>query len=248
MGSSGDDDSRAARPGDDDGLPAVSPELGSASTSRSEDDTAASPASGAGDPAGTEGIGVPPATPIASLPPLPASHRGVPLSPRTGEPNRPGALVATQCLLYASAAAAGLGYAQYWWTAMHVERFFDSAWLIGWLRPRPGGAGSVWLVIGLAACVATMVTATAVSAYQAWTGERFSRRLGVVAMAASLLGVFFNPLACLSIPLTAVGLWLLWRPSVTRYFEQWETLREAPAPKPAPVAGGVLYGRLPRFE
>lgn len=205
---------------------------------------------GASSPAGaaTDGIGVPPAAPIATLPPLEVSHKGIPLSPRTGEPKRSGALAASQALLYAAAAAAGLGYARYWWVAMHVERFFDSAWVIGWLQPRPGGAGSVWLVIGLAACVAAMVTASSVTAYQAWTGQRFSRRLGIVAMGVSLLGVLFNPLTCLTIPFTAIGLGLLWHPALTRYFDEWERLRANPEPQTTPAAGQVFYGRLPRFE
>ncbi|SER77355.1 hypothetical protein SAMN05443377_1102 [Propionibacterium cyclohexanicum] len=198
--------------------------------------------------AGTEGLGVAPQTPIATLPPLPASHRGVPLSPRTGEPIRPGALVAVQCLLYAGAGAAAVGYLSYWWVAMHVEQFFDSAWVVGWLRPRPGGAGSVWLVVALAAAVAAMVAAPCVCAYQAWTGYRSARQLGIVALVVSVLGVLFNPVTCLAIPLTALALGLAWHPALTRYFEQWESLRKPPEPLPAPPAGSVVYGRLPRFE
>lgn len=195
-----------------------------------------------------EGIGTPPAAPIATLPPLEVTHSGVPLSRKTGEPRRPAVLGVSQGLLYAAANAAGLGYARYWWVAMHVERFFDSAWVVGWLQPRPGGAGSVWLVIGLAACVAAMVTGAAVTAYQSWTGHRFSRRLGIVAVGISVLGVLFNPLTCLAIPFTAAGLGLLWHPAITRYFDQWESLREAPEESPVPAAGEVFYGRLPRFE
>lgn len=198
--------------------------------------------------AAADGIGVPPAAPIATLPPLEVNHKGIPVSPRTGEPRRSGVLAANQGLLYAAAAAAGLGYARYWWIAMHVEHFFVSAWVVGWLQPRPGGAGSVWLVIGLAACVAAMVTAPAMTAYQAWTGQRFSRRLGIVAMGVSLLGVLINPLTFLAIPFTAVGLGLLWHPALTRYFDQWETLRTNPEPHSTPTAGQVFYGRLPRFE
>ncbi|MFT8395248.1 hypothetical protein [Propionibacterium sp.] len=196
----------------------------------------------------SEGIGVPPAMPIATLPPIEPTHRGVRLSPRTGEPRRTGVIVVSQCLLYAAAAAAGAGYAHYWWVAMHVSRFFDSAWVVGWLQPRPGGAASVLLVIGLAACVAAMLSAPFVVAYQAWTGLRATRVFGWTAIGVSLLGILFNPIACLSIPLTATGVGILWQRAAGRYFAQWQRLRTPPEPAPAPEPGDVFYGRLPRFQ
>ncbi|RLP06236.1 hypothetical protein [Propionibacterium australiense] len=198
-------------------------------------------------PGEAQGIGRAPAHHVETLPPLEEMHRGVPVSPRTGEPRRTGALVALQCCLYAAAVASGLGYALYWWRAMHVENFDRSAWVVGLLDPRPGSAGSIVLVIVLALLVVVMVGAPAVAAYQAWTGERFAQTLSLVALGVAFLGALFNPLACLAVPLAAVGVALSRSSGVTSYFDAWEALR-APVHEAEATGRRVFYGRLPRFQ
>lgn len=216
------------------------------------DEWAHSPAPAAPAPApdGTnepQGIGLAPDHRVETLPPLEEMHHGVPVSARTGEPHRTGALVALQCCFYAAAGASGLGYALYWWRAMHVAGFDRSAWIVGWLDPRPGGAGSIALVLALAALVVVMVGAPCVAACQAWTGERLARRLSLVALAAACPGALFNPLACAAIPLAAAGAVLARARGMTDYLDAWEALR-APAPRSEDTGGPVFYGRLPRFQ
>lgn len=192
------------------------------------------------------GLGKPPATPIASLPPLPPNAAGVPLSPKTGEPVRRRAIVASQALLWASGLVTAIGYSWYWFQAMHKGQFHTASWITGWLAPRPGGMWSILLVCGLTAVVAAMVALPGVVAYQAWTGHRFSRTLGWWAVGASLLGVLFNWWTVMSIPCTLIGVASLWLSSSTTYFDEWERFS---APKPAPTPPvDVFYGPLPRFQ
>lgn len=194
-----------------------------------------------------QGIGTAPGHRVETIPPLEETHRGVPVSPRTGEPRRAGALVGLQCLLHGAAAVSGLGYALYWWQAMHVSGFNRSAWIVGWLDPRPGGAGSIALVLTLAVLVIPMVGAPCVAAYQAWTGARSAQRLSLVALVVSLLGLLLNPLACLAIPLCGAGAALVRAQAVTGFFDAWEALR-TPPPRSAGPDRAVFYGRLPRFQ
>jgi len=207
----------------------------------------AAPAADPPGPGEWQGIGQAPAHRVETLPPLEEMHHGVPVSPRTGEPRRTGPLVALQCFLYAAATASGLGYALYWWRAMHVENFDRSAWIIGLLDPRPGSAGSIVLVIVLALLVIVMIGAPSVAAYQAWTGERFAQKLALVALGVAFLGALLNPLACAAVPLAAAGAALSRTSGVTSYFDAWEALR-APVRETETTGRNVFYGRLPRFQ
>ncbi len=195
---------------------------------------------------GSQGFGTPPATPIATLPPLSPHAGGVPVSPRTGEPVRRRSIVATQVAFWASALCAGIGYSWYWFQAMHKGQFHTASWVTGWLHPRPGGMWSLLLACGLAAVVAAMVALPCVTAYQAWTGHRFARTLSWWALGGSLLGVLFNWWAVAAIPCALVGVVLLRLGSSRDYFTEWDTLR-TPAPQPE-LPTDVFYGPLPRFQ
>lgn len=194
-----------------------------------------------------DGIGTAPATTIATLPPIDELPGTLTLSEKTGEPKRTRVIVASQVALYGAAGLSGIGYAWYWWHAMHVEMFAQSAWVVGWLNPRPGSAGSVWLVIGLAVAIALMVAAPCVAAYQAWTGWRFARTLTIIASCISLLGALFNPMTLMAIPLCITGLVILRTRAASEYFDQWDAFR-SPAVADSEHSGAVFYGRLPRFE
>ncbi len=195
---------------------------------------------------GPQGFGTPPATVIETLPPIPLQSAGVELSPRTGEPVRRASVFVAQAALWAAAAVAVVGYAIYWFEAMHRGQFNTASWITGWLDPRPGGLWSILLVVALAAVVAAMFALPCVTAYQAWCGRRYSRVLGWWALGVSVLGVLFNFVSLAAIPLTVIGVVALWLKPTEAYFDDWERLNP---PETAPeLPTDVYYGPLPRFQ
>lgn len=213
----------------------------------SSDGLMSAPASGAeaSSGPGSAGLGIPPRKPLQSFPPITPHVGSVVVSPKTGEPVRCQSIVVTQVAFWLSAAFATIGYGSYWFQAMHRGQFHTASWVTGWLHPRPGGFWSIMLVCGLAAVLAAMFAAPCITAYQAWTGHRFSRLLAVGSIIISLLGMLFNWWAIAAIPCALTGAILLYLPQSANYFTQWDTVRTLP---PAPEASRqVQYGRLERF-
>lgn len=185
---------------------------------------------------------------IATLPPIEELRRDVPRSPRTGEPRRPVVLGVAAVLLYLAAAACLAVYGWHWWLAAHPETYHTSAWLIEWTSPDPGKWLSLTLEGALAAAVALASGAAGIAGFQAWSGRRWSRWAGLVAVA--LVGGFTALTSWWGLAaagLAVVGAGLLFLPPVTRYFEQWAQVRaEQPLEYRRPER--IFYGRLPRFR
>ena len=193
------------------------------------------------------GLGRPPATPIATLPPLPPSPEGLALSEKTGQPRREPWAVAAGLLLYLGAGINAVGYGVYWWNAMHVDRWPGVARLVEWTHPRPGSGASIAVVVALAAIAAIVSAAPAIASFNAWNGYRWSRWAAVAAAGLSLLSLLGAGWAWWCIPPIVVGAALLWLPIMERYFTQWEAFRTPQRPEVhQPVS--VVYGPLPRYR
>ncbi|MDR0435329.1 MAG: hypothetical protein LBH11_00925 [Propionibacteriaceae bacterium] len=194
-----------------------------------------------------EGLGNAPAQPIRTLPPIPATHRGVVLSPRTGEPHRPALLGVAYAFAYLSAALAAAGFGWAWWHAIHMETWMTSTRFIDWMQPSPGSGLSLLAAVILAAICAVTVAAPWVAAYVAWAGRRWARYAGLIAVGISCLTLLMRPYAWVAIPPAAVAALLYWLPPVGKYFRQWEIVTA----KPTAIAldqGRVRYGRMDRYR
>ncbi|MDR2619977.1 MAG: hypothetical protein LBC29_02465 [Propionibacteriaceae bacterium] len=193
------------------------------------------------------GLGNPPAQPIRTLPPLPATHRGVALSPRTGETPRPVLLGIACAFAYLSTALAAASFGWAWWRAIHMETWMSATRFIEWMQPRPGSALSLLAAVILAVICSLTVAAPWVAAYAAWAGYRWARYAGLIAAGISCLTLLLRPYAWLAIPPAVLAALLYWLPPVTNYFKQWDTLRAPPAAT-APDQGRVYYGRLAQYR
>lgn len=185
---------------------------------------------------------------IATLPPIEELHPGVALSPRTGEPRRPGVLLTASILMYLAVAGVAVAYSHHWWEAVHPDRYPASALLIVWVQPDPGKWLSLTLEGVLAAAAVLAAGAAGVAGFQAWNGWRWSRWAAVAAVA--LTGGFVaitSHWAWVGFALTTLGAGLLFLPPITRYFEDWERVR-AEQPHPYRRPDRIFYGRLPRFR
>lgn len=163
------------------------------------------------------------------------------LDENTGEPRR-GILVALCVgLLVVASAYAFVSYWIYWWRAIHMQTFVESANLITWLEPRPGSAASIVAVCVLAVVGCLVTAAPAVVGYNAWRGNRWSRLAGIVAFLVTLLGLVISPKLLVASALTALATGLLCLPTTSRYFDRWQAFNEPPIETFETTA--VEYGR-----
>lgn len=185
---------------------------------------------------------------IATLPPIEELHDEVPLSPRTGEPRRPAAVVVAAVLSYLAVAALAFVYGWHWYRAAYPATYPISAHLTDWLDPKPGAWVSLTLEFVYAGLVGITAGAAGVVGFQAWNGHRWTRWGGAIALGlAGVVTALVNLHGLIACTLVALGWALLWFPPVTRYFLQWRRVREERLdgyrrPKQ------VFYGRLPRFR
>ena len=185
---------------------------------------------------------------IATLPPSEEVQGAVPLSPRTGEPRRPAAVLIAAVLLYVGSASMAVAYGAHWWLAAHPESYSTSARLIQWVAPEPGKWVSLTLEGVFAASLVIAAGACGVVGFQAWNGWRWARWAGLAALVlAGGFATVLNDWAFVGVALAVPGVALLFLPAVTRYFAHWEQVRaERPEHYRRPAA--IVYGRLPRFR
>lgn len=185
---------------------------------------------------------------IATLPPLEELRDDVPLSPRTGEPRRPAAVMVAAVLGYTTVAAVAASYGWHWYRAAYSETYPISAHLIQWVQPDPGKWLSLTFEFVFAGLAGLAAGAAGVVGYHAWAGRRWTRWGAVVALAlAGLQTALVNWWGVAAVGLVLVLGALLFLPPVNRYFAEWERVRARTSEgyrRPATV----FYGRLPRFR
>ena len=193
------------------------------------------------------GIGRPLETPILTLPPIAATSSEVPLSTATGQPRRHPVMILANVFFYLGATISVVAMAVFWWLAIHMETFIQSAQMITRLDPRPGSKESIFAVIAIMPMNTAVVAALCIAAFQSWNGHRWSRIAGIVSVLLSCTAYFLHPLAWYAVPFALVGTIILWLPPVGRYFNNWDAFRKAPAQE-APRIGQIHYGPLVRFK
>lgn len=185
---------------------------------------------------------------IETLPPLDELTPQVPISEATGQPRRSKVMVAAMSLLYAAAAVSLVALCKVWWDAIHMATFMNSAQLIEWWQPRPGGWLSIVAAVLLFVIGGIMAAAPAIAGFNAWNGHRWSRWAALFAVVVSCLAFTMNDWALPAIPLSVVGAAMLWLAPVGRYFGHWEEFRRGFELVPRRTPERVVYGPLPRFR
>lgn len=185
---------------------------------------------------------------IATLPPLEELHDQVPLSERTGQPRRPIIAGVGAIASYFAALALTISYGIHWWDAAHPRTYPSSSRLVTWLDPEPGKWLSLTLEGVLALALVIAAGSVAVAGFQAWNGWRWSRWAGLVAVGFTAgFAAVVNDWAYIGIGLAVVSAVLIFLPPMTKYFSQWDRVRnETIAPYRRPER--IYYGRLPRFR
>lgn len=184
---------------------------------------------------------------IQTLPPLPEVDQSLPLSPATGQPRRHPVMLLGAGLLYASSVVTAAGLGLFWWLAINITHFHDSARLLTWTKPTPGFMPSMIWVTVVALIGIAVTAAPAVAAFQAWNGWEWSRKAALVAVAVTLLSILLHPWAAAAIALAVLGTGVLWTPPVKRYFDQWARFRAADERHPQ-YFDTVRYGPLDRYR
>lgn len=212
-----------------------------------EQDGSYRPARRADEQPAQEGLGKAPEIPIASLPPLASEVAGYPLSERTGEPKRPGVVIAAVAAFCASLIVAVVTYWWYWWVAINIDNFATSSKLIELFDPRPGSGTSIVLVCVMAIISVIMVAGPATAGYNAWYGASWSRGAGIVACVTSLLAFFVLPASWLALGFAAIGTALVWTGQARKFSDAYQVFADPPRPPIVPSTA-VAYGPAPRFR
>ena len=188
-----------------------------------------------------------PAT-IATLPPLPVLNNEIPTSARTGEPPRPALAVVALVLLSVAAAGVAVTYGLHWWAAANPETYASSARLIEWVDPEPGKWLALTLEGVLAISAALVAGACGVAGVQAWNGHRWSRWVGLMALALTGgVTALFDWTGLIPVALALVGTVLLFTAPLTRFFRAFATFRTV-GHDPYRRPERIVYGRLPRYR
>lgn len=177
--------------------------------------------------------------------PDPGAERAVPLSPRTQEPTRLASIWIAAVASYLAVAVVGAATLWVYWDA--VDRFAQASWLTGQFETEPGSLGRVLLAVAVTAITLVVGTLSAITAYYAYDGRRWTRWFGLVAFGASLLALMLNPLAWAVPVLAGLAAGALWLPPSGRYFTAWQAVRrDDPVFSQPPEQ--VAYGPLPRYR
>ena len=184
---------------------------------------------------------------ISVLAPYRPAVGAYPVSPRTGEPQRPVVLGVASGLLVAGAVVSSVGLVTVLWDAATVTGYHTAARVLEWTKPDPVSFLTIVMVLTIGAIGALVATAATTIAYNAWNGRRWARIGGIVAVAISGLTILLNPLAMVAMAPIALGAALLWLPEIGRYLAAWGIIRTAPAMRPG-WAENVRYGILPRYR
>jgi len=207
-------------------------------------------------PVTSEGLGTPPLTPIAALPPIEVIQPALPIDPHTGEPPH-GATIGLAygfLLLAAATQAVGLGLA--WWRAIHMDTFATAIRLLQWTNPRPGSFASIALAVAFVVIGVILVAAPALSGYLGWVGRPAARwwALGALVLTAATFVVTPNNwqvtwgnTSWLAVPLTLLGVIMAWLPRSRAVLSAWQSFRY-PSPSTSANDQAIVYGRMEQFR
>jgi cation transport ATPase len=170
-----------------------------------------------------------------------------PVSPRSGEPQRPVVLAVSTGLLVVGAVVSSVGLVKVLWDAATVTGYHTAARVLEWTKPDPVSFLTIVMVLTIGAIGAVVATAAGAIAYNAWNGRRWARIGGIVAFALSGLTYLLNNVAMIAMIPIAIGAGLLWLPVIGRYLAAWAVIRTAPAMRRG-WAQNVMYGILPRYR
>ncbi len=186
---------------------------------------------------------------IAILPPIkPTVADGYPVSPRTGEPQRPWLLTVAVSLLLLGSVVAGVGLLQVLWDAATVTGYHAAARVLSWVQPDPVSWLTLILVLTIGLIGVLIVGAPASAAYNAWNGDGRTRWLGLTAVGVCLLSILLNTTALVALVPVTLGAALLWLAPISSYVSAWSQVRhDQHAVTPQWVAD-VFYGPLPRYR
>ena len=184
---------------------------------------------------------------IDVLAPYKPSVGAHPVSPQTGEPERPVVLGVSVGLLGSGAVVSSVGLVKVLWDAATGTGYHTAARVLEWTKPDPVSFLTIVMVLTIGAIGALVATAACAIAYNAWNGRRWTRIGGIVAFAISALTILLNPVAMVAMIPIAIGAGLLWVPQVSRYLAAWSTIRTSPAMRRG-WAQNVMYGILPRYR
>lgn len=168
----------------------------------------------------------------------------VPIDPRTGEPRRPGAVVAAAILMFVGVGAVMAGLLWAMW--LSVDRFEQAAWLNRAIPTEFGDPVRAAVAAGLVAIGLVIATTSSMTAWYASQGYGWTRWAGVVSSALAFGALAINVVSIVGIPLIVVGSALLWTPPARRFADAWNARRHPVLPPPE-IVDEVYYGPLPRY-
>jgi hypothetical protein len=169
---------------------------------------------------------------------------GVPMNPRTGEPQR-GWTVRLSALAHLLAVIASAGSLLWtYWTA--VDDFAGAAWLLSRFSDPEVGT-EVLLVVAVTVAALVVGVLNSITAYYTWIGYRWTQTSGIISAVAGLLMLLLNPIGWTAIPLAIIGAALLRAQSSSAFFFAWEHHRHPEAVLTERFQA-VSYGPLPRYR
>ena len=211
--------------------------------------------------AAIDGLGTPPTTPIAALPPIEKLQPTLHLDPATGEPHRAKTIRWAFLLLLLAGLAEAATTGLTWWRAIHMDTFPTAARLIAWTNPNPGSIASILIAVATMLIGLALVITPVLTGYLAWVGQAASRWWAVAvlvltgatfvttppsAAGVSWLTPTWGNVGWLAGPLVVGGAILLWLPASRCTFADWVGFRTPVAP--SSPTGDVVYGRLEQFR
>lgn len=202
----------------------------------------------------SDGLGLPPAEPIAALPPIEKLQPTLRIDPATDEPFRASLVAAAFAVLLLAALAQAGSLALTWWRAIHMDTFGQADRLIAWVHPNPGSFASILTAVATVLIGVACVAAPVLAGYIGWTGRAAARWWAVgalVLMATTFLitprfALDWSNIGWLAVPLTLAGAILLWLPATRRSLDDWAAFRR-PGPAPSPPKS-IVYGRLEQYR
>jgi len=206
-------------------------------------------------PTTSEGLGTPPLTPIAALPPIEVIRPALPIDPHTGEPPHGATIGVAYSLFLLAAFAQAIGLGLAWWRAIHMDTFATAIRLFQWTNPRAGSFASIALAVSFVVLGVILVAAPAMTGYLGWVGRPAASwwALGTLCLMAATFvvtpdswQVIWANTAWLAAPLTLVGVIMLWLPQSRAALRAWQSFRY-PSPSTPATGKPIAYGRMEQF-
>lgn len=202
-----------------------------------------------------DGLGKPPAVPIATLPPIDVVRPELPINPRTGEPHHGATIAVAYGVFLAVGAVQALNLALVWLRAIQMSTFWDAARLLQWTNPRPGSAASILIAVAVIAIGVVLVAVPVITGYLGWVGRSAAIWWAIAAALLSLATLVTTPyplalnlanVGWLGVPLSLVGALVMWLPASRARLDVWR--RFANPPSAATQSKPIIYGRLEQYR